>query len=409
MRWRAEILLALVAPVALAQRTIKVWPAAGAPVAAALRQAHAGDTVWLSAGVYREPMLVVDKPLVITGDRDAILDGARATDILRILADDVTVRGLTFRTVTPSHVEDRAAIHAGEVRRCRILENRIQNAYFGIYLAGSRSCLVEGNTLQANGATEDGSGNGIHLWTARDVTVRGNVIAGHRDGIYLEFTHDSRIADNESRDNIRYGLHFMYSDDCAYERNRFHDNGAGVAVMYTHRVSMSGNTFSHNLGPAAYGLLLKEVYDAHLSANRFEGNTAGLVADGAGRVVVSDNRFEDNGWAVRLLASSDSAVFTGNEFRRNSFDVSTNSRQSNAVLRGNYWDAYRGYDLDRDGIGDVPHRPVSLFSLVVERYQPVMALMRSPLVQLLDGAERAFPSLTPPTLEDRAPHMRPRR
>lgn len=379
------------------------------PVASAIRLARPGDTLWLSAGVYREPMIVVDKPLVITGDRDAVLDGSRATDILRILADDVTVRGLTFRTVRPSHVEDRAAIHAGEVRRCRIQDNRIQNAYFGIYLAGARECLVEGNVLQANGATEDGSGNGIHLWTARDVTIRGNVIAGHRDGIYLEFTHDSRIQDNDSRGNIRYGLHFMYSDDCAYERNRFHDNGAGVAVMYTHRVSMIGNTFAHNLGPAAYGLLLKEVYDAHLTANTFAFNTAGLVADGAGRIVADGNRFEDNGWAVRLLASSDSAVFTDNEFRRNTFDVSTNSRQSNAVLRGNYWDAYRGYDLDHDGVGDVAHHPVSLFSIVVERYQPVMALMRSPLVQLLDGAERAFPSLTPPSLEDTAPRMRPGR
>ena len=35
-------------------------------------------------------------------------------------------------------------------------------------------------------------------------------------------------------------------------------NGAGVAVMYTHDVSMIGNTFSENSGSASYGLLLKD-------------------------------------------------------------------------------------------------------------------------------------------------------
>jgi nitrous oxidase accessory protein len=409
MRLRAELLAVLIPLASGAQHVIRVAPVGAAPVAHALRAARGGDTVYLSAGIYREPMIVIDRPVVLTGDSTAVIDGSLATDIVRVLADDVTIRGLSFRNVTTSHVEDRAAIHVGAVRRCRIQDNRILNAYFGIYLAGSFDCTVENNTLKASGTTEDRSGNGIHLWTARGITVRNNRIEGHRDGIYLEFSHDSRIADNQSRNNIRYGLHFMYSDDCAYERNRFERNGSGVAVMYTHRVSMVGNHFEHNPGASAYGLLLKEVYEAKLTANVFAFNTTGLVADGAGRVVVADNRFEDNGWAVRLLASSDSAVFTGNDFRRNTFDVATNSRSSNALMVGNYWDAYRGYDLDRDGVGDAPHHPVRLFSMIVERYQPVMVLTRSPVVVLLDAAERVFPSLTPPTLADRRPLMRPRR
>ena len=67
----------------------------------------------LARGIYREPTIVVDKPLTISGEQGAVLDGASATHILRIEADDVTVRGLTFRNVAPSHVEDRAAIRAG--------------------------------------------------------------------------------------------------------------------------------------------------------------------------------------------------------------------------------------------------------------------------------------------------------
>ena len=66
-------------------------------------------------------------------------------------------------------------------------------------------------------------------------------------------------------------------------------------------------------------------------------------------------------------------------------------------------------ELKIDGklVGDVPHRPVRLFSVLVERFQPALILMHSAFVDLLDGAERVLPSLTPDALMDRAPAMRP--
>jgi nitrous oxidase accessory protein len=378
----------------------------GGSIAAAVREARPGDRVVLAKGVYEEPTIVIDRSLTHEGEPGAVIDGGRATDILRIEADDVTVRGIRFRNVTPSHVEDRAAIRAGEVRGCVIEANVIDNAFFGIYLAGTTHCRVERNVLRGRRATEDSSGNGIHLWTARDVDVVNNRIEGHRDGVYLEFVHDSRIVGNASAHNIRYGLHFMYSDDCRYEGNTFRANGAGVAVMYTKRVLMKGNAFDSSWGASAYGLLLKEVYDATLDGNRFTGNTAGLVADGATRLAATRNRFEGNGWAVKLFASTQDAAFTDNVFASNTFDVATNSRQSGTRFTGNYWDEYRGYDLDRDGAGDVPHRPVRLFSMIVASNEPALVLLRSPISVVLDAAERAFPSLTPETLADPSPRMR---
>lgn len=410
MRSRAEIglllalALAVCAPSARAQRTIVVK--GGASIASAIRTARAGDRIVLSRGLYQEPTIIIDRPLTLTGETGAVIDGAKATHILRIEADDVTVRGLRFQNVAPSHVEDRAAIRAGEVRRCIIEDNQIDNAYFGVYLAGTSHCRITRNVLTARGTSEDSSGNGIHLWTARDIEVTGNRVAGHRDGVYLEFVHDSRVVDNVSSGNIRYGLHFMYSDDCHYERNVFRANGAGVAVMYTHRVSMTSNRFEASWGAAAYGLLLKEVYDATLDGNRFAGNTAGLVADGATRLIARRNRFENNGWAVRILASTQDASFTDNVFASNTFDVASNSRQATSRFAGNYWDEYRGYDLDRDGTGDVPHRPVRLFSMIVANNEPALVLLRSPISAVLDAAERAFPTLTPATLADASPRMR---
>ena len=411
MRWRAD--LALVGGVLLtlamcgsagAQRRLVVAPSAS--IASVVVSAGPGDTVWIMRGVHREPTIVIDRSIVLTGDSGAVIDGSAATHILRIEADDVVVTGLRFQNVAPSHVEDRAAIRAGEVKRCRIERNAIDNAFFGIYLAGTEACRIADNVLQARRATEDSSGNGIHLWTARDIDIIGNRIDGHRDGIYLEFTHDSRVSGNTSTRNVRYGLHFMYSDDCRYARNAFVANGAGVAVMYTKRVAMEHNRFEQSWGSAAYGLLLKEVYDVSLAGNTFVSNTVGLVADGATRLSARANVFEKNGWAVRLLASSQDASFADNIFAGNSFDVATNSRGSSASFAGNFWDEYRGYDLDRDGRGDVPHHPVRLFSMIVSANESALVLLRSPIQAVLDGAERAFPTLTPAGLKDASPRMR---
>jgi nitrous oxidase accessory protein len=228
----------------------------------------------------------------------------------------------------------------------------------------------------------------------------------HRDGIYLEFVHESDVRNNNSTANLRYGLHFMYSDDCRYVGNTFSRNGSGVAVMYTKRVAMIDNRFEDNWGSASYGLLLKEILEPELRGNRFVRNSTGLLLDGVTRLRADANQFIENGWAVKLLASAQDGRFTHNEFLGNSFDVATNSRETTTSFAGNYWDEYKGYDLDRDGTGDVPHRPVRLFSLLVADNEPLLITLRSPFVALLDIAERVLPSITPETLADASPAMR---
>jgi len=401
------IVLALLTRPAGGQRTLDVSPSgAFRTLAAAVSAAKAGDRIVVHDGIYRGPTAVVDKPLSIEGQGNPVLDGENAHGLIVVKADDVTVRGLTLRNVGTSFVEDRAAIRVDNARGCLIDDNRVENGFFGIYLANVNDCRITHNTLRANGQRETESGNGIHLWTSRRITIAGNTISGHRDGIYFEFVHDSDIRDNLSTGNLRYGMHFMYSDDCRYTNNVFRKNGSGVAVMFTKRVQMVGNRFEDNWGPAAYGLLLKEISDSRLESNHFLHNTTGLLADGANRLVATHNEFVNNGWAVKLDASTIDGRFEHNDFLGNSFDVSSNSRTQSTTFAGNYWDAYRGYDLDRNGVGDVPHRPVRLFALIVEHHQPALILMHSAFADLLDGAERVLPSLTPETLVDSTPAMR---
>lgn len=373
-------------------------------LARAIEVARDGARITVHPGTYHERRIIVSKRVEIVGIDHPTIDGD-GEEILLVRADDVTVRGLRLAHVATSFVRDAAALTVSDAKGCVIDDNRIDDAFFGIYLAGVTGCRVTRNVLTASKGSEAVSGNGIHLWTSRDITVANNRITGHRDGMYFEFVHQSRVADNVSEANLRYGMHFMYSDDCRYERNTFRHNGSGVAVMYTRRVEMLDNTFDDNWGAASYGLLLKEISDSRLERNRFSHNTTGLLADGANRLVAEGNDFVDNGWAVKLDASTLDARFSGNNFVANTFDVATNSREHTSSFVANYWDDYRGYDLDADGTGDVPFHPVRLFSLVTAQHTVSIALLRSAFVSLLDAAERALPSLTPETLVDAKPRM----
>lgn len=372
---------------------------------AALARAAPNDTIVVEAGTYREPTITVRLRITILGHNRPVFDGGGDHTVFRVLADSVTIEGLLIRNVGPTSTEDRAAIRLEGTTGCVIRHNEIRDTPFGIYAAKAHGCTIEGNTVIGPGRAEQESGNAIHLWSSDGMAIIDNRVRGHRDGIYFEFVRASRIEGNDSRGNRRYGLHFMFSDSCTYRRNVFRENGAGVAVMYTKRVTMIGNRFEHNKGQAAYGLLLKDISDSRIDSNTFDHNTIALYLEGSSRVAVRANQFEANGWALRVLANATDNLFEHNTFIGNAFDVSTNSRSATSTFRENFWDHYRGFDLDHDGFGDVPFRPVRLFSLVVEQTEPALILLRSAFVELLDAAERLLPILTPEALVDHRPLM----
>lgn len=170
---------------------------------------------------------------------------------------------------------------------------------------------------------------------------------------------------------------------------------------------MEGNHFEENWGPSAYGILLKEITDSYISHNRFTRNTVGVYMEGTSRMEIVNNEFKNNGWAVKVQASCDDNTFHHNNFFGNSFDVATNGTMVLNSFTHNYWDKYEGYDLNRDGAGDVPYHPVSMYAMIVEQNPTTLMLMRSFMVSLLDKAEKAIPSLTPENLVDDQPSIKP--
>jgi nitrous oxidase accessory protein len=369
--------------------------------------AKSGDTVFVDKGLYCEGNIVIDKPLVLKGIGNPVLDGQKKYEIISIKSPYVTVDGFFVKNSGQSSMQDISGIRVHNTHHVAVTGNTLEDNFFGIYLQQSSHCIVKNNRLTAFGKAEHLIGNGIHSWKSDSLLVLNNFITGHRDGIYLEFTTNSEVQKNISHGNLRYGLHFMFAHHNNYTFNTFSNNGAGVAVMYTHHVNMKGNIFKDNWGDAAYGILLKEITDSHIEHNEFSGNTMAIFMEGASRIRINNNKFNANGWALKIQASCMDNSIGKNNFRGNTFDVATNSSLVLNTFDKNYWDKYEGYDLNKDGIGDVPYRPVSLFSMIVERYPPAMILFRSFMVTLLDRTEKMIPGMTPEQLKDTMPSMKP--
>lgn len=372
----------------------------------AVRQASPGDTIVVRAGSYREPTVIVDRRVVILGEGRPVFDGQGTHEVILVTADSVELRGLVVRNTGSAGTEDRAGIRLSGVRGCVVEDNQVLDTYFGIYGERMNGSRIANNRVEGPDAAYSLSGNAIHCWMCRELVIEGNLTAGHRDGVYLEYVRQGTITGNRIERNLRYALHFMRSDSTLYQGNTITGNGAGVAVMYSRGVTMIDNEFSLHRGGSAYGLLLKEISDSRITGNRFLSNTVAMFLENSNRNRIDGNLFRDNGRAVRVLANAVGNEFLGNVFRGNSFDVTTNSRSATSRFEGNYWDQYKGWDLDRDGTGDVPHRPVRLFALLVEQNDPALILLRSAFVDLLDVAERVFPVLTPAALADASPLMR---
>jgi nitrous oxidase accessory protein len=391
-----------------ANATVLVVGGGGYPgLKPALIAAKDGDTVHVKPGVYPvTETLRLSKRVVLRGEPGAILDGGSKVEMLVVEADGAAVLGLHFRNAGFSGYEDIAAIRVRQCRNVRIANNRLEHTFFGIYVDYAASVVVENNHLTSTAQGETLSGNGIHSWKSDSLTIRNNFVSGHRDGIYFEFVTHSHVEKNTSVENVRYGIHFMFSNDDTYTDNVFERNGAGIAVMYSNRVVMLRNLFVNNLGDAAYGILLKDINDSRVEHNLFDTNTVGIMAEGSNRIVIKRNRFVNNGWAMKIQANCDGLEIDTNNFARNTFDVATNGSLVLNKFRNNHWDKYDGFDLDNNGIGDVPYKPVSLFSIIVERNPLAMMLYRSAIVYLLDKTERLLPGVTPPGLQDVEPAMK---
>jgi len=372
----------------------------------AVKQASEGDTILVKKGIYKEANIKIDKGITLIGEDLPTIDGEEKGEIITIGTDNVTIDGFKIINVGVSYTTDYAAVRVVNSTGFLIQNLELEKLFFGIYLQKSNDGKVLNNKVRGEAVTEFNSGNAVHLWYCKNVEVIGNDVQNVRDGIYLEFSDNITIKDNFSKNNVRYGLHFMFSNNNYVINNTFETNGAGIALMFSKFMQVENNIIQKNWGTAAYGLLLKEVNDAYIKNNLFFENTVGITVEGSNRLEYSNNDFTSNGYALKVKGACYQNHVINNNFLYNSFDISYNGRINDNKFDNNFWSNYTGYDLNKNGIGDVPYRPVKLFSYIVNRTPETIILMRSLFIDIIDFSEKVSPVFTPDDLLDENPKMK---
>jgi nitrous oxidase accessory protein len=381
-------------------------PADASPVQRLVDNSAAGSTLEIGPGTYRGD-LVIDRPLRLVGRGRPRLVGSGRGSVVRVRANDVLIEGFDIDGLGGGDLgRDASGIHVA-AERATIRDCRIVNTLFGIYLREANDATVERSTIDGIPGKDPGEkGSGIHVWDTIGFRLVGNEIVNVRDGFYIQSSSRGFIAHNTARD-LRYGLHYMFSDDNVFEDNVFERGAAGTALMYSRRITFRRNRFLHNRGFASVGLLLKACDDVLAEDNLIEDNARGIFLEGSYRNLFRRNIVAESDAAIVLYDSSAENVFEGNSFVGNLTPLSLSGRRTDTRFDGNYWSGNDEPDLDGDGRSDRPYRLSSVFDHLRSNLTAADLMTPGFAAAALGFAERTFPVLEPIAVVDRAPLVRP--
>ncbi|MCQ0093152.1 nitrous oxide reductase family maturation protein NosD [Roseovarius sp. M141] len=384
---------------------VRVQPGPGS-LANAIAGASPGDVLILAPGRH-EGSITIDRPLTVTGGIDAIIDGMGAGTVVTINASDVTISDLT---VTGSGM-DSAALDAGikilkKADRAMVNGNRVLGNLHGIDVHGGRDAQVRSNIIEGtrNPRMND-RGNGIYVWNSPGTLVEGNSVRWGRDGIFSNASRTGIYKNNLFRD-LRFAVHYMYTNDSEVSGNVSIGNHLGYAIMFSNKVIVKDNL---SLSDISHGVMLNYANNADVSGNLVRGGADRCTfIYNAHKNLIYDNHFEGCAIGIHFTAGSERNVLTGNAFIGNRTQVKyvgTRDIEWSFEGRGNYWSDHPGFDLGGDGIADAVFRPNDLMDHILWS-QPAAALLTgAPAVQLIRWAQSSFPATLPGGVVDSFPLM----
>ena len=421
---------AMAAPAALAAPPV----APGEDVQAAVDATEPGGTVELLPGLHRGPVRL-ERAVALAGRDGAVLDAGGRGSVVFVTGEGAAVRNLVLRGSGSDHVAMDSGVYLERTARGALVEgNQIEGNLFGVYVHGAPNAAVRTNRITGRrDARTSERGNGVTVWNAPGARVEGNDVRYGRDGIFVTASRQNVFAGNRFRD-LRFAVHYMYTNDSEVHGNASIGNHVGYAIMYSQRLRVTGNLSD---GDRDNGMLFNYANQSEISGNHVRGRSAfrdetrtpeaaedrehaALATpevDGAhpGKCVFIynsnrnrfvGNRFEACGIGVHFTAGSEGNTITGNAFIANRTQVKyvgTRHLDWSRDGRGNYWSDNPAFDLDRDGIADAAYRPNNLVDRVLWTAPRAKILLNSPAVQVLRWAQSQFPAILPGGVVDSHP------
>jgi len=375
-------------------------------LATAIAAANPGDVLLLQSGLH-SGAIVIDRPLTLTGGHDAIIDGMGQGTVVSIEASDVTISDLTVIGSGQNSQETDAGIKIlKKADRAIVENNRVLGNLHGIDVHGGRDAQVRNNTIEGtrNPRMND-RGNGIYVWNSPGTVVEGNSVRWGRDGIFSNASRKGTYRNNLFRD-LRFAVHYMYTNDSEVSGNVSIGNHLGYAIMFSNKIIIRDNL---SLSDHSHGVMLNFANNADVSGNLVRGGADRCTfIYNAHKNLIYGNRFEGCNIGIHFTAGSERNVLTGNAFVGNRTQVKyvgTRDIEWSFEGRGNYWSDHASFDLGGDGIADSAFRPNDMMDHILWSQPAASLLTGAPVVQLIRWAQSNFPATLPGGVVDSSPLM----
>ncbi|MCI4677416.1 nitrous oxide reductase family maturation protein NosD [Rhodoblastus acidophilus] len=402
------LIAAVVAAAAGGARAADIAVPAGGGLAEVVARAAPGDVLHLASGAHPGAVVIATPRLTLEGEPGAIVDGQGKGSAVTIRAPGVTLRGLTITGSGLSLFDkdsgvfiDRGADHA------TVIDNHFENDLIGVYLDGPKFALVEHNRIDGLRTMRlNERGPGVEVFDTPGSRIIDNDFSYGRDGVFSVNSRDNEVRGNRFRD-LRFAVHFMYTNNSSVIDNVSVGNDIGYAMMYSDRLIVMGNASARD---REHGLLFNYANNSLVENNAVRTSDKCVFIYNSNKNRFSGNWFQGCNIGIHFTAGSEQNQMTGNSFvnsRTQVMYVGTTSLDWSVKGRGNYYSDNPAFDLNGDGIADAPYRPNDLMDQVIWRAPEAKLLLNSPAVQIVRWAQARFPAIHPGGVFDSAPLMKP--
>jgi len=367
----------------------------------AIDKAPAGSILKLPNGVYKGS-IHIDKALSIIGEGDnVVIDGENKGTVITSKGPYVTLKNLTIINSGDRHEKVDAAISMSDASQCEISHCVIKNCLFGIDLQMVHNSIIANNQITSKDLELGLRGDGLRLWYSNDNIVKRNSLIKSRDMV-VWYSHGNQIVENYGRNN-RYSLHFMYAGKNIIKNNRYELNSVGIFFMYSQDSIAIGNIVKSSQGATGMGIGLKDVSNFTIKDNTVIYCAQGMYIDRSPfepdtHNWIEGNKILYNAEAMHFHSISEHNVIKENIIMGNIEDIVNDSRGSKTnenEIAGNYWDKYEGFDKNKDGIGDTPHKVYQYADQLWVYNSDVKFFYGSPVISLLNFLAKLAPFTKP--------------
>ena len=346
-----------------------------------------GHAILVDAGIYYESV-VVNKSLSLIGESkfNTVIDRMGLGSVVRVEACNVNITGFTLMNSSFS------GVNILNSRGNNISYNILRNNYNGIYLKNSSDNVIEGNDISGSeyglhsigswrsfifGNNISANSNGVHLVSSNNSVVFGNeILSSKLNGIFVSGSYYNNVTNNVIFFNKGRGIRLLNSQNNVVSDNKILNSTYGLDFYSSNNNTLFNNDVSHNKygmwlfnsGNNSFikvnasfnsedGSFLINSDDNVFSYGNFSCNKNGFHLENSDDNLIFVNEISNNTeYGLRLWNSSFNVIIHNN-FIKNLINVEQprNSSFSNIWdngMEGNFWSDYKGFDVDKNGIGD---------------------------------------------------------